>query len=566
MFKKYTFFIIIFSVLSCFKDENETTMTVIKNDPRYIIESSQMVIEVADENDKAIVGLTAAFNGDIKVVNKSSFFHFEGKKINKFEELLRLTDQNGYQYDYLLHTQANEVNYTKINVFINKQVTSFASNTDFNLPISPKINVNLPKDNYQVNVNQSFTGQVDANYNHYDISKPSHVRALPGGKLGVKDNQFWLLVMEDAFEFNLFSNEKQKLNFKNPIVIQLSDVKNGSALFHYDADSHVWSYQEDVVSNQRVLTNRPGTYCIAQIKEFSVVNGTWIVNQTPNRQSTVQLTSSAGTEQVLTSNNGRWEAIVPLGENVTVTYASMCAPPENINLVVTSRNFEAETHFTTSSSLVPYRISGQIKDCNDSFVEEGFLKIKTENIDKTLYIDSSYFDFRVPLCDGDIVSLHVSSTSADQQTTTLEQVPLNLDLASLYLCEDIKDNYLVLNVDGFIKKYINLDKNVNNQVIEIGTLSFSTPIFIKFLHNNAVGNLDTQKANIVWNDDQIGGYGIELNCPSSNNCGFTKVEITYWGQNGNLVKGRFEGRFWLKTLNPLGAEYKYISGEFQIKN
>jgi hypothetical protein len=80
-----------------------------------------------------------------------------------------------------------------------------------------------------------------------------------------------------------------------------------------------------------------------------------------------------------------------------------------------------------------------------------------------------------------------------------------------------------------------------------------------------VGMLNNKKANIVWVDDQIGGYGVSLSCPTSSECGFTNVEIIYWGQNGNLVKGRFEGRFWLKTLNPIGAQYKNISGEFQIK-
>ena len=65
MIKKYTYLLIIIMASSCYKDENTTTTTIIKNDPRYIIESSQMVIEVADENENQIVGLTASFNGEI---------------------------------------------------------------------------------------------------------------------------------------------------------------------------------------------------------------------------------------------------------------------------------------------------------------------------------------------------------------------------------------------------------------------------------------------------------------------------------------------------------------------
>ncbi len=551
--------------MSCFKDENTSTTTIIKNDPRYIIDASELVIEVADENEKPIVGLTASYNGEIKLVNKSSFFHFEGKKVNKFEELLKITDQNGYDYDYLIHSQANEVNYKKINVFINKENASLASNDDFALPITSSIKVNLTKDNYLVNVNQNYTGNIELRYNHFDIQNESHVKTLPGGKFGVKDNQLWLLQMEDAFEFNVYSTDKQKLSFKQPIAVQLSTVKSGSALFYYDADSHVWTYLQDVASNQQVLTNRHGTYCIAQIKAFSILKGQWMINQMPARQSVITLTSPSLNEQVLTSNNGRWEAIVPVGENITITYALSCAQTESQSVIVTDTKFDVGTHVTSSANYLPYQISGQIRDCNGGLIEEGFLKIKSKSINKTLYIDSSTFNFSVPLCEGDLVALSCTTVTADYETTILENVPYNIDLSSIYLCNDIKDNYLILNIDGFVKKYTSFEKTINNEIIQIGASSYALPIFLKFGHTNMVGKLDHKKANIAWFDDQIAGYGVSLNCPTSSECGFTNVEIIYWGQNGNLVKGRFEGRFWLKTLNPVGAQYKNISGEFQIK-
>jgi hypothetical protein len=565
MLKKYTFLIIILSVLSCFKDENDTITTIIKNDPKYIIDESELVIEVADENEKPVVGLTASYNGEIKLVNKSSFFHFEGKKVNKFEELLKITDQNGYAYDYLIHSQANEVNYKKINVFINKENASFASNVDFVLSITSDIKVNLSKDNYNVNVNQNYTGNIELRYNQFDIQNESHIKTLPGGKFGVKDNQLWLLQMEDAFEFTVYSADKQKLSFKKPITIQLSTVKSGSALFYYDADSHVWTYLQDVVSNQQVLTSRHGTYCIAQIKSFSILKGQWMINQLPARQSVITLTSSSLNEQVLTSNNGLWEAIVPMGENITVTYALSCDQTESKSVKVIDKKMDVGTHVTSSPNYVPYQIKGQIRDCNGGLLEEGFLKIRSERINKTLYIDSSTFSFTIPLCEGDLVSISCTTITTDYETTILENVPYQIDLSHIYLCDDIKDNYLVLYIDGFVRKYTSFEKTINSEIIQIGASSFDVPIFMKFGHKNMVGQIDNNKANIAWYDEQIAGYGVSLNCPTSTTCGFTNVEITYWGQNGNLVKGRFEGRFWLKTLNPVGAEYKNISGEFQLK-
>jgi len=565
MIKKYAYLLIIIMASSCYKDENTTTTTIIKNDPRYIIESSQMVIEVADENENQIVGLTASFNGEIKVVNKSSFFHFEGKKVNKFEELLRITDQDGYEYDYLLHSQANEVNYKKINVFINKKNTSFSSNEDFIIPISSDVKVSLAKDNYQVNVNQNYTGKIESRYNHYDIQNESHVRSLPGGKFGVKDNQLWLLQMEDAFEFNIYSNDKQKLSFKNPITIQLSSVKSGSALFYYDPDSHVWAYQQDVISNQKISTHRSGTYCIAQIREFSILKGQWLINQLPARQSAIKLRSSNLNEQVLTSNNGRWETIVPEGENIEIIYELNCTQTATIPIKPAGASFDAGTHFTTSGQLVPYQMSGQIQDCNGSSIEEGFLKIRSGNVSKTLYIDSTYFDFTIPLCDGNLVSLSFTTVSSEYETTLLENVPYTIDLATVYLCKDIKDDYLILNIDGHIRTYTNFDKIINDEIIQIGASPFASPVFLKFGHDHTVGNLNKNKANIVWYDDQIAGHGVSLNCPTSTDCGFTNAAITYWGQNGKLIKGKFEGRFWLRTINPVGAQYNNISGEFQLK-
>jgi hypothetical protein len=268
---------------------------------------------------------------------------------------------------------------------------------------------------------------------------------------------------------------------------------------------------------------------------------------------------------VLTSNNGRWEAIVPVGENITITYALSCAQTESQSVNVTDTKFDVGTHVTSSANYVPYQISGQIRDCNGSLIEEGFLKIRSKRINKTLYIDSSTFNLSFPLCEGDLVDLSCTTVTADYETTILENVPYNIDLSSIYLCNDIKDNYLILNIDGFVRKYTSFEKTINNEIIQIGASSFSLPVFLKFGHANMVGMLDNKKANIVWVDDQIAGYGVSLSCPTSSECGFTNAEIIYWGQNGNLVKGRFEGRFWLKTLNPIGAQYKNISGEFQIK-
>lgn len=549
---------------SCYKDDLTTKTTIIKNDPRYIVESGRMVIEVADENGQSLSGLTASYNGDIKIVNQSSFFEFEGKNVNRFEELLRITDKEGFEYDYLIQSQAGEVNYTKVNVFRNKKQSIFDSSADKELPLFSDAKISLPQNNYLVNVTNQYTGTVEVRYTHYDIKNPNHKRSLPGGVLGIKDNQKWLLSMEDAFEFVLFSADKQKLNLRNPVAFLSQSTKKGSLLFYYDPQSHTWIYQAEVDASGQVMISRPGIYCIADISDFSIVTGQWMINELPARQMPVTLNIAGTTTEVITTNNGKWEALLPKGQNLEISYISACATTSKTQILLSENTVFAGIHQTTTDDIKPYVLSGRFEDCEGNALPSGFIKIQSSQINQTLFIDSSSFLITLPLCKNDPVDITFTNAASDFETHTFVNIPERFVLETIFLCPDLKENYVVMRLDGDHTIYTGFQKTVTESLIQIGGGLFSEKIFLKFGHQNIAGNLPLNKANISWLDEEIAGYGVDLKCPTSSNCGFTDVEITYFDQNRKILRVRFEGRFWLRTLNPVSADFKNISGEFQL--
>ena len=182
--KPYFCFFILLLLSSCFKDEEVIKVTTINNLPRHIITNSELVINVADENENPLVGLTASFNGNIKVVDKNSFFHFTGNNINKFDETLKITDQNGHDYEYQIQSIANETNYKKINVFTNKTIKEIHSNELQKINVSSDVALNFSKNNYLINTNQSYTGEVQIRYTHY-ASENKLVETLEKGSSSV---------------------------------------------------------------------------------------------------------------------------------------------------------------------------------------------------------------------------------------------------------------------------------------------------------------------------------------------------------------------------------------------
>src|SRR5690606_31708060 len=78
--------------------------------------------------------------------------------------------------------------------------------------------------------------------------------------------------------------------------------------------------------------------------------------------------------------------------------------------------------------------------------------------------------------------------------------------------------------------------------------------YFRFVHQATESVLANESANIVWQDPNFSSAGIEIDCPTSQSCGFEKIELTSYPETG-WIRGRFTGRFWTRTYQPLTAKY-----------
>jgi hypothetical protein len=141
-----------------------------------------------------------------------------------------------------------------------------------------------------------------------------------------------------------------------------------------------------------------------------------------------------------------------------------------------------------------------------------------------------------------------------------------INFGELTICDDLKKEYVIYKIDNDITTYTEVNTVYTSSTLEIiDTKGGSNPGFwLRFTHGGDTGMLDTQASNIKWNNPSFGGYGILINCPSSNSCGFEKIEINYLEENDDYIRGRFNGKFWSQILSPSGAGYKEMDCIFQV--
>ena len=177
----------------------------------------------------------------------------------------------------------------------------------------------------------------------------------------------------------------------------------------------------------------------------------------------------------------------------------------------------------------------------------------------------AFLNLEQNICSGDKAKLTIIGN--DIQGKTFNIIENSIDLDNYILCSQASDEYLLIRDDQGNKiLYNQLESTINaNNIIIDYIKSDEQKLNLRFNHNNVQGLINPISANLVWHDFAFGNKGIVFNCPSANDCGFNMLQLTYINASNEYVRGKFAGRFWIKTSNPVTASYKNIEAEFQIR-
>ena len=550
----------------------ESEVEIIKDPPRVIIGSTNIVTNIFDEHGNQLEGLTAKFDGEIKIVDYASYFHFEGKDINKFGEVMELTDKDGNAFEFTIPSIENDVCYNQHVVFKNFQQATIQSNEAFVSTLSNQLKAIIPADNLYKNAN-NFQGTASFKYHAYDLKNKFHKLALPGGLLGFDaDGAVKMLCMTHAFKLEAQSSDRQALNFgSKSFIIQPSIVDKKFALYYYDDNTNSWNFHSAGIESDgetRYKIANSGIYCIAEAKAFHQVKGNLSSYGKSNPNIEVKLEYETYQHSVFTTNKGHWETYLPDNEESRYTYLLNCGDasfdisPANADLQLPPD--EISEKFAISSFI------GEVRDCDDKLLNNSFVRLRTDMESKLLYLEGGILNLEIPMCKSDHVFVQSYDETISEAGPEIEwKSGIKNVVYSTYACNNYKGEFIVLrNEDGSKNYEICNAIRSGDKTILVAKDQQNGDNYIKLIFESTpggIGLVDNDKVNIEWEDATYGGKGYSVFCPSSDECGFAQFDVSHFSNTtGGWIRGYFKGKFWTKTYHPLQAGNLMLEGEFQI--
>lgn len=556
--------ILTFTLFGCFKDTENTTEVIIKPVPSVTIGAANVVVKVQDEFGRPISGLTARFNKITKVVENASIFHFTGENIYKENELLTLTTAQGKSFEFNLYNVENQINYHQITLFSQSKHSAFSSRETHVLPLpSNSFELKFVPQVYHTGA-LDYAGEVQTQYMDYDITNPIHRQALPGGNILLDNGIKKIMQVTKAFYINLSTPDEKSLTWNLPQKgVFTQEFPAGSYLLFYEKESHQWKIISAIDQKKEIEIAASGTYIVAELANYHVVNGTWLVDNNPLLGHGIEITSPGFSTNLHTTNTGYWEAVVPANQNVSIKALFAC--PSTVQTVVQTIGEKTATGTRNFSApdITFIEAQGNLLDCDHQPLQEGFLLFQGTNGDKALYFEENQFQIKLPVCASENYTF--SAKRGNVSSTKLNVLQNSLSLGNVYVCEDLTEQYVALKtMDGYSNLFQSIQFADDGQVMTLEMNNAPLQFYIKMKHAGMEGIVPNENANIIWRDPNFVNKGIEIECPSSTSCGFENIELTQYSED-QWIRGSFTGRFWTKTFDPLTAKYQNVHVDFQVK-
>jgi hypothetical protein len=565
---KYIFVLVTFLICSgCFPDTEESTETIIKPVKKTIIASAKVVINVTDENGQPLTGLTARFNQQSKIINQASFFQFDAKNIYKENELLSITDKDGQVYEFSLYNIENQVNYHNLTLFrnTNKKVFSSTEGSVISFP-SGNMEIDLTNTGFTLG-NESFTGNVNCIYNEYDLNNPHHVEAIPGGKLLDIAGEHHLIEWLFVFRFDFLTQNEKYLALANPknVFLNISPAKQAH-IIQYDRSKKFWTKLGTFSDTKNIPLQSSGIYAIVYIHEPSVLKGVFTANSLPLVKQKITYDYDGKRYEAQTTNTGKWEILVPKTKSIYIQPSAECPDLQNgITVNANENTVDTGTKNFSTTQIKNITLKGSFKNCFAEALPGGFIMINQNTKTEYIYIPESDFEWTLPICGHSDLS-YGAAGNAGEKMAYIRFVNDTADLGNIFLCSGIENQFISLRTpNGKIIYTGDIIVTSSGSETRIFFKSTTQEFLIAFDNNQQQGLVPAETANIVWKDPGFLNKGIEINCPTSNTCGFEEIRILSQ-QNNDWIKGSFKGNFWSKTLQPLTAKNQILEGDFFIKH
>lgn len=552
---------------ACHTNEEEIIRTENIDPPRVTISSTQTA-RVINENGEALINFDATYNQQQQNNLAQSFVVFDGKLVNKYGEKLTVNLASGTTSTYSISGVENDINYSVLTVFENRNKITLGHDITNNIAINPSTTLTTVPNAYLLNGN-IYNSKVNVTHFSPYLNNDNHITSIPTNRVGKDvDGAHKYLEMYDVFYLNISSEISQPLettlNISNEYL-----QENGMKIWYFDYDKAIWLPVKTQGDNLSFTYEKSGFYAVAKSKAGIYVSGQLTLQNQPVSNIRINLYDGQSRQSVFTSAQGKWFAFLPAETDISAEVKAACGPIATFNIKTQNASIENLKTTLDNSSHLFARVVGQVKDCNGDLNMDYILKNHTDNTTYYFAIGSST-DIYVPVCGNEEVTLSTSSMDGNEEGNMVTwRVEDSIQTGSWFACDKAKNPYFNLIIDGTNKMYwqTKTQKNSDGRWSVDLLDEQSNVVMTIFVPDDGIGKKADNRLNILLREKSFEGQGYEIFCPTSTQgCGFEHFEITHFNfQNDDLIRGYFKGRFWVKTLSPLTAGYKNVEGEFQVK-
>ncbi len=560
------------NLFSCYDDIviNDEIKLLAKNHPPVYI-SADIVGSIHDENGNNLTGLTEKINNQNYFTTNSGYYHFEVHDVNKNNTILSIFDKK-VQYEFSVKPIENEINYFCHTIISHPLEENFSSDENSVINFDKDIELDIEANSYTIS-NTDYTGEVMMKYFILDLTDPIHLESLPGGHLA-KDNNgndVWL-DYKKAIYFDLFTNGGDKLNLKKnkgTLSVNNSDCDD-CQIWYYDPEQNVWV--ESGFSNIPVLQG--GFYCLANSYVYNLVTGNAFAGKKPLMNQAVDFyLNDKLIQRVYTTNTGKWFTHLPIDKDYIVKMNIFSEDVFEIKFNIGEDDTTIIPGFDIGDNVISFfKLNGEIRNCENKPETNNFLVLNQEDCKKYFYVDDSKISLNIPNNKNKILDILVAdelwkNTGVSEKYYIVEN---NVNFSKIFSCNEIsQDGYFDISIDGNEKLFVTTEaKWVDGRTkITVYDLKNAEMILELYFSGKNARKYNDAELNIYFDNLIIDDKKYEINCLNSNDgCGFEYFEIESYGERKNdWIKGRFKGKFWIKSYNPLSASYKTINAAFLVR-
>lgn len=567
-------------LFSCREDINIVDSDIRVDPPEIIINASVSGI-VIDELGVPIEDALIRVGTNFRNTDENGVFIFKDIEMNEYGTLITAVKQGYFNGAKFVTPQLNKMSFTKFMLLAKNLTGNFSASTGGTVSANDGSSITVPSNSIMTANGSSYSGTVNVFSKWIDPSDVNAALQMPGDLRAIDgDNNFVQLATYGMVGVELESPSGEALQIADgsnaTVEFPLPASIEGSApttiaLWHFDESNGYWD-EEGTATKQ-------GDKYVANVSHFSFwncdapfplieltgsvvdANGNGVAN-VPVR---IELLSNNSVGYGYTNEDGVFSGKVPKDELLRIVILDDCG------VEIYSAEIGPFSEDTTldpiefSSSENTLTVTGNLEDCDNNPVSNGYVKVSYEGGFTTVSVEEDgTFSQTISICSAtevDITGIDIDNQLQSETMTYNVEGVSDLDVGTLTACDELEE-FFTFTIDGGDPI---LHTEVEAELVD--SMGGTTGVLFISARVDSTGSGDGSFISV--NADDVGDYTPQYmflsdgSNPNGNGiacqlCDDMTVSITALGDVGELIIGTFDG-----TIDS-GSDTFAVSGSFKV--